>query len=270
MPLQFSVSTCIAQNAWTAWLRLSSDSLNRAPLAMFAALVALGLRKDSGVLRANLGHVRISDRTQPTCKRRVHEAMRPAVARCDRPLLPCLDVHSPPFSARRILKLPRCHRVTSMNEGPRFGTAMHLPNVVQDSDAYTQSTDGKGKAPPPDGRIWLVGLGFARLPVFGPAGASAGNLNNFKAAAAVATSSSRSPCDEQARGRLPRPARPHPRSPSWCQAPKDLCRRGDAGREEGGHIGKTFGRREDSHGRVVVRTRLASRPVAVAVLNVVK
>jgi hypothetical protein len=32
-----------------------------------------------------------------------------------------------------------------MNEGTRFGTTTHSPKVVQDSDAYTQTTDGKIK-----------------------------------------------------------------------------------------------------------------------------
>ena len=135
-----------------------------------------------------------------------------------------------------------------MNEGTRFGTAMHSPKVVQDSDAYTQSTDGKGKAPPPDGRIFLVGLSLRALPPSRRLALQPETSTIFKSAAAVATSSSRSACDEQARGRLPRPARPHSRSPSWCQAAKDLCRRGDAGCEEGGHSGKTFGLRKTRTG----------------------
>jgi len=32
-----------------------------------------------------------------------------------------------------------------MNEGTRFGATMHSPKVVQDSDAYSQTTDGKIK-----------------------------------------------------------------------------------------------------------------------------
>jgi len=47
---------------------------------MFAALVALGFGKDSDVARPNLGHFRIRDRTQPTCKRRGRETVRPAVS----------------------------------------------------------------------------------------------------------------------------------------------------------------------------------------------
>lgn len=134
MALQFSVSTCIAQNAWTAWLRLSSDSLNRRPLRC--------LRRSSRSVSARilafyariLATSRICDHTQPTCKRRVREAVHPQVAALRQAAaLPCLDVHRPPFSARRILKTFRCHRRTSMNEETRFGTTMHSPKVVQDS-----------------------------------------------------------------------------------------------------------------------------------------
>jgi hypothetical protein len=54
-----------------------------------------------------------------------------------------------------------------MNEGTRFGTTMHSPKVVQDSDAYLQSTDGKIKAPTAVGRMWLVRLRF--FAIFGVA-----------------------------------------------------------------------------------------------------
>ena len=50
-----------------------------------------------------------------------------------------------------------------MNEGTRFGTTMHSPKVVQDSDAYLPSTDGKIKAPTAVGRMWLVGLRFSAI-----------------------------------------------------------------------------------------------------------
>jgi hypothetical protein len=38
-----------------------------------------------------------------------------------------------------------------MNEGTRYGTTVHLLKVVQDSDAYENSDEGKIKrvAPPP-------------------------------------------------------------------------------------------------------------------------
>jgi hypothetical protein len=47
--------------------------------------------------------------------------------------------------------------------------------------------DGKGKAPPADGRILLVGLSFLGLSTIAPAGASARNLNDFNGSTAVAS-----------------------------------------------------------------------------------
>lgn len=88
------------------------------------------------MLRANLGHFRISDRTQPTCKRRVHEAARPAVAALRKAaVLSCLDVHSPPFSTCRIFKMFPCQRRTRERRN-RFGGTMHSPKVMRDPDAY--------------------------------------------------------------------------------------------------------------------------------------
>jgi autotransporter-associated beta strand protein len=106
------------------------------------SLVALGFGKGSGVLCADLGHFHICDRTQPTCKRRVRETVRPEVAALRQAAaLPCLDMHSPPFSARRIFKIFRCHRRTSherrnpiwnddaLAEGrARLGRLSHQPN----------------------------------------------------------------------------------------------------------------------------------------------
>ncbi len=45
-----------------------------------------------------------------------------------------------------------------MYERTRFGTTPHFQKVVQDLDAYKRAMDGKGKAPPSAGRMWLVGL----------------------------------------------------------------------------------------------------------------
>jgi hypothetical protein len=88
--------------------------LEPAPLATSATLVVLGFGSDSGVLRADLGHLRICDRTQPTCKRRVREAVHPAVAALRQAAAwPYLDVHSPPLSTCRIFKMFCCHRRTS-------------------------------------------------------------------------------------------------------------------------------------------------------------
>jgi hypothetical protein len=47
-----------------------------------------------------------------------------------------------------------------MYERTRFGTTPHSQKVVQDSDAYISVSDGKGKAPPSAGRMWLVEMRF--------------------------------------------------------------------------------------------------------------
>jgi hypothetical protein len=48
--------------------------------------------------------------------------------------------------------------------------------------------DGKGKAPPAVGRIWLVGLSFLGLSTIASAGASSRNPNDFNDSTAVASS----------------------------------------------------------------------------------
>lgn len=47
-----------------------------------------------------------------------------------------------------------------MYERTRFGTTPHSQKVVQDSDAYPATGDGKGKAPPSVRRMWLAVLRF--------------------------------------------------------------------------------------------------------------
>jgi hypothetical protein len=47
-----------------------------------------------------------------------------------------------------------------MYERTRFGTTPHSQKVVQDSDAYRPTWDGKGKAPPSVRRMWLMALRF--------------------------------------------------------------------------------------------------------------
>ena len=42
-----------------------------------------------------------------------------------------------------------------MYERTRFGTTPHSQKVVQDSDAYGPTADGKGKAPTAVVRLWL-------------------------------------------------------------------------------------------------------------------
>jgi hypothetical protein len=48
--------------------------------------------------------------------------------------------------------------------------------------------DGKGKAPPSGGRIWLAGLSILSVSTIAAAGASARNLNDFNDSTAVAFS----------------------------------------------------------------------------------
>lgn len=45
-----------------------------------------------------------------------------------------------------------------MYERTRFETTPHSQKVVQDSDAYIPMVNGKGKASPPDRRMWLMAL----------------------------------------------------------------------------------------------------------------
>ena len=45
--------------------------------------------------------------------------------------------------------------------------------------------DGKIKAPPPAGRMWLVGLEIFGIQPTGPAGAFARNANDFNAPSAI-------------------------------------------------------------------------------------
>jgi hypothetical protein len=47
-----------------------------------------------------------------------------------------------------------------MYERTRFGTPPHSQKVVQESDAYRPTVDGKGKAPPSVWRMWLMALRF--------------------------------------------------------------------------------------------------------------
>lgn len=50
-----------------------------------------------------------------------------------------------------------------MYERTRFGTTPHSQKFVQDSDAYRPMVNGKGKASPPDRRIWLMALRFYEM-----------------------------------------------------------------------------------------------------------
>ena len=156
-----------------------------------------------------------------------------------------------------------------MNEGTRFGTAMHSPKVVQNSDAYTQSTDGKGKAPPPDGRIFLVGLSLRALP-------PSRRLALQPETSTISSPRQPSPphrADLRAMSRREddfhvQPGRirdPHP----GAKRPKTFVGEVMRAAKKAGIVAK-----RSVAGRLAragaVRTRPASRPLAVAFLNVVK
>jgi hypothetical protein len=47
-----------------------------------------------------------------------------------------------------------------MYQRTRYGTTLHFQKVVQGSDAYPATEDGKGKAPPSVRRMWLMALRF--------------------------------------------------------------------------------------------------------------
>jgi hypothetical protein len=62
---------------------------------------------------------------------------------------------------------------------------LHYAIGVQRPDAYAPTMDGKIKAPPPAGRIWLVGWEIFGVWHTGPAGAFAGNANDSNAVTAI-------------------------------------------------------------------------------------
>ncbi len=97
----------------------------------------------------------------------------------------------------------------------------------------TRPTDGKGKGWPSGRRKWLVGLEILRTRSPPPAGAPGIFIKDFNAPTAVGAHSSRRRGHEHQRRRHPGSPRPHPPRQPGRQAPADLRRRGDAGREEG-------------------------------------
>jgi hypothetical protein len=134
MPLQFSIPHTSPRMPEPPGCVFGQ--LEPSPVAMSAVLVALGFGKEFGILHADLGRVRISDRTQPACKRRVHETVCPAVAALRQvAALPHLHVHSPSFSPFRILKI-FCSAGEPHERRNPIGTMMRSSKVVQDSDAY--------------------------------------------------------------------------------------------------------------------------------------
>jgi hypothetical protein len=97
-----------------------------------------------------------------------------------------------------------------------------------------QPTDGKGKGRPSARRMWLGRLTNPPTAPTPGAGAFCKLCKHFKASRAVASNCLGSLHHDDARRRPARPARAHPARQPWRQAPTDLRRRGDAGREEGG------------------------------------
>jgi hypothetical protein len=72
-----------------------------------------------------------------------------------------------------------------MHEGTRYGPQTHPQFDVREPDAYVPTMDGKIKAPPPAGRMWLAGLKIFGIRHTGPAGALAANTKIFNAPSAI-------------------------------------------------------------------------------------
>ena len=72
-----------------------------------------------------------------------------------------------------------------MHEGTRYGPQTHPQFDVREPDAYAPTMDGKIKAPPPAGRMGLVGLKIFGIWYTPPAGAYARNANDFNTPSAI-------------------------------------------------------------------------------------
>ena len=72
-----------------------------------------------------------------------------------------------------------------MHEGTRYGPQTHPQFDVREPDAYAPTMDGKIKAPPPAGRMGLVGLEIFGIRTIRPAGAFHQNANDFNAPSAI-------------------------------------------------------------------------------------
>ena len=108
---------------------------------------------------------------------------------------------------------------------------------LEQEDAEPGSTplsDGKIKASTLVGRMWLVGLAFLQLHRLQAAGAFSVLLKKFNAQTAIRTVAAGVRADESSRRPVRGPSRPDsPRQPRR-KTRQELCRRGDAGRQEGG------------------------------------
>ena len=72
-----------------------------------------------------------------------------------------------------------------MYEGTRYAATLHSSGSVQRPDGYATTMDGKIKAPPAGGRMWLVGLEILGILPSQAAGAFARNTNNFNVTSAI-------------------------------------------------------------------------------------
>ena len=130
------------------------------------------------------------------------------------------------------------------------------------SAAGNPTTDGKIKAPPSVGRMWLVGLEIFGTSAIRPAGA-------FAKRSTISMLRAPSPCFGEALAAMTTrdddcsPARPHPARQPGRQATEDLRRRGDAGREEGRPSRQDLRAERRLHGALDVRPRPARGAVSV-------
>ena len=72
-----------------------------------------------------------------------------------------------------------------MHEGTRYGPQTHSQFDVREPDAYAPTMDGKIKAPPSAGRMWLAGLQIFGIWYTPPAGAYARNANDSNTPSAI-------------------------------------------------------------------------------------
>ena len=115
----------------------------------------------------------------------VHQSLPPAQeSRLSEPMLratatlrqaaapPCLHVNRPPFTSTFVLEVFRSYRrFSNAAENPKWYESALL-KICAETDGYAPTMDGKIKAPPSAGRMWLVGLEIFDIQPIRPAGAS--------------------------------------------------------------------------------------------------
>lgn len=122
--------------------------------------------------------------------------------------------------------------------------------------------DGKIKAPPSAGRKGLVGLEILDILAMRPAGVFARNSNEFNAPTAIPRFGAPRSGHDQTGRRLQSSTRPYPPRRPGGQASEELCRRGDAGREEGGPSRSRVQRKRRVRGSLDLRPGTAGGAVA--------